>query len=253
MSAATPHAAAYAEQRARDWDDFAARSGPLPDYWAEWARRSHGWRVPVQFLQPLGMDYPAWIEQLAPLRAALVQLDELDLVPPQWLHLTTAHVGFLMASDILWSQVESFYANAAPRIHRIAPFTLRPVGVSVWEDGVYLGVDDGLALREVRRQASLGVPLVREALLAQGSITAEGDSFVPRIALGFFTGRGGAGARRRVLAAIAPYRELSTAELPVTHIKLVRLPVQPHDHYAVIDVVAEIALYGQRYREGYHN
>jgi hypothetical protein len=246
----TPDTSAYADQRARDWAEFTAREQTLPDYWALWEERSHGWRVPIEFLQPIGADSPRSVEPLRPLLDTLAELEEIDPIPVEWMHLTTIHVGFLMATDIMWSQVESFYVNASPRLHRIAPFTLRLGGISATEDGIYLGVDDGLAFREVRRQARLGVPRVHEAMKDDSLLTPEGDLFIPRIEIAVFTGKGD---RRRVVEALEPYLDAEAGELPVTHIKMARVPIQPHDHYHPIDVIAEIILFGENYRQGYHD
>jgi len=41
-------------------------------------------------------------------------------------------------------------------------------GISANEGSLYLGVDDGGSLREVRRQIRLGVPKAAEALKAEG-------------------------------------------------------------------------------------
>ncbi|MEE8422400.1 MAG: hypothetical protein V3S31_06445 [Dehalococcoidia bacterium] len=241
---------AYAEQRARDWAEFEARSEPLADYWAAWEERSHGWRVPIQFLQPIGLDSPKFIEPLKPLLDALEALDEVGVIPVEWMHLTTVNVGFLMATDIMWSQVETFYVNASPRVRRIAPFDLKLGGVSVTEDGVYLGVDDGLTIREVRRQLRLGVPKVHEVLREDPQVGGDSDGYIPTVQLAHFTG---AGERGRVLEALAPYREIEGGVLTQTHIKMARIPIQPTDHYSPIDVVAEIILFGEDYRKGYHN
>lgn len=250
MTAEAADTSTYVEQRGRDWEQFTTRSEALPDYWALWEERSHGWRVPIEFLLPVGLDHPRFIEPLRPLLDALEQLEEVTVIPVEWMHVTTIHIGFLMATDIMWSQVETFYVNAAPRVHRVAPFALKVGGVSADEDGVYCGVDDGLTLREVRRQVALGVPKVNEVMKHDPSITADGDSFVPRIDVAHFTGEGD---RQRVIEALEPYLEAECGEVEIAHVKMARMPIQPHDHYHPIDVVAEIGLLGEQYRHGYHN
>ena len=50
-------ASTYLEQRERDWNAFASSSSDLPDYWGWWEDYSAGWRIPIQFLQPLGSEY----------------------------------------------------------------------------------------------------------------------------------------------------------------------------------------------------
>lgn len=241
----------YAAQRARDWEAFVAGNGATVDYWKRWEEESFAWKFPIEFLQPLGLDSPGVFEPLQPLREALVQLDEVDVPPLEWLHCTYVRVGFLRAVDILWSQVESFYVNASPRIHRIEPFSLQLGGISVADDArIYLGVDDGGGYREVRRQIRLGVPKVYERMREDPLITTEGDRFIPTLDVGFLTGRGD---RRRVVEALEPFREITLGAVPLTHMKMARVPVQPHDHYVELDVIAEIPLLGQDYRKGYHN
>lgn len=241
----------YREQRERDWNAFANARGPLPDYWGLWDGRSFGWRVPVEFLQPLGQEAPTVFDTLEPLLERLRDMPEVELAPVPWLHITWVRVGFLMSTDIMWSQVETFYVNAAPRLRRVEPFTLKVEGVSVADgERIYLGADDGGAFREARRHAKLGVPKVFEVLKNDPLVTPQGDTYVPRIDLGYFTGRG---SRERVIEALEPFRDLVVGEIPLTHLKLARVPIQPHSHYEDIDVVAEIPMLGASHRGGYHN
>lgn len=248
---AQPVAADYRVRRERDWEAFVSADGELPDYWAAWEERSHGWRVPIDFLQPVGLEAPGTFEALNPLLARLREMPEVEVPPVAWLHLTWVRIGFLMAADLMWSQVETFYVNASPRIHRVHPFTLRLGGVSVADgERIYLGVDDGGSYREARQQAKLGVPKIYQVLRDDPNIEGNVDRFMPVIDIGYFTGRG---SRERVIEALEPYRESELGEVPVSHLKLARLPIQPHDHYADIDVIAEIPMYGDDYRKGYHN
>jgi hypothetical protein len=245
---ATP---AYAEQRERDWSAFTSGAGAPADYWARWEETSFSWKFPVEFLQPLGLDSAETFEPLQPLLDALAELDEVEVPPRPWLHTTYVRIGFLRAADILWSQVESFYVNAAPRIRRIEPFSLRLAGLSVADDErIYLGVDDGGQYREVRRQIGLGVPVVHQKMKDDPLITPEGDRFIPTVDVGYFTGRGD---RARVIEVLERYRDVDLGEVPLTHMKMARVPIQPHDHYIDIDVIAEIPLLGAEHRKGYHN
>lgn len=245
-------AEAYAEQRERDWNAFVTASGPLPDFWALWEERSFGWRVPIEFLQPLGLESPDTFAGLEPVYEALRPLQEVDLVPVEWLHTTWVRVGYLMSTDVMWSQVESFYVNAAPRLRRIEPFTLTLRGISVGDgERIYLGVEDAGTYREARRLAKLGVPKVWEVLKQDPLIDAGGnDAFVPVVDIGYFTGKGD---RARVVEALEPFRDLEVGSVDLTHLKLARLPILPHSHYEMIDVVAEIPMLGAAHRGGYHN
>jgi len=178
-------------------------------------------------------------------------MPEVEVAPIPWLHISWVRVGFLMSTDIMWSQVETFYVNAAPRLRRVEPFTLKLGGISVVDgERIYLGADDGGTYREARKHAKLGVPKVGEVLKNDPLITPEGDRYMPRVEFGFFTGRG---SRERVIEALEPYRDLVVGEIPLTHLKMARLPIQPHSHFEDLDVVAEIPMLGAAHRGGYHN
>ncbi|MGE3961449.1 MAG: hypothetical protein AB7F65_07185 [Dehalococcoidia bacterium] len=245
-------AEAYAEQRERDWNSFVTGSGPLTDFWAAWEERSFGWRVPIEFLQPLGLESADTFANLEPVLDVLRGMPEVDIIPTEWLHATWVRVGFLMSTDIMWSQVESFYVNAAPRLRRIEPFTLTLKGLSVaGDERIYLGVEDAGIYREARRLAKLGVPKVWEVLKQDPLIDAGGnDAFVPVVDIAYFTGKGD---RARVAAALEPFRDIEVGQVSLTHLKLARLPILPHSHYEMIDVVAEIPMLGAAHRGGYHN
>ncbi|MPZ99913.1 MAG: hypothetical protein GEU80_11385 [Dehalococcoidia bacterium] len=241
----------YEERRERDWNDFTSRRGALPDYWQLWEERSFGWKVPIVFLQPVGLDAPSAFEPLQALLSELDQIVEVEVPPVPWLHIHYVHVGFLRAVDVLWSQVESFYVNAAPRIRRVEPFSVRLRGISVGDDErIYLGVEDSGQYREVRRQIRLGVPKVHEAMKDDPSMTAEGDTYMPSVDIGYFTGQG---ERQQVIEALERYRDVDLGEVALTHMKMARMPIQPHAHYEDIDVIAEIPLLGAEHRKGYHN
>jgi len=244
-------ASSYLETREREWSAFAAASTPLPDYWGWWEEHSASWKVPIQFLQPVGQEFGDQLAPLAELLEAMGELEELEVPPVEWVHITYIDVGFLRPTDVLWSQVESFYVNAAPRIRRVEPFGLKIGGLSVTDDGqVYLGVDDGGNYRELRRQIRLGVPFVSQKMKDDPLVTADGDAFVPRLPIAFTTGQGDRG---RLVEFLEAHRSVDLGEVRPPHMKLARLPIQPHDHYGAIDVVAEIPLLGADHRKGYHN
>lgn len=244
-------ATSYLETRERDWSAFSTSSAPLPDYWGWWEEHSSGWKVPIQFLQPLGAEFTDELGPLAALLEEMAELDEVEVAPVEWAHLTYVDVGFLRPTDVLWSQVESFYVNSAPRIRRVEPFSVQIAGLSVTEDGqIYLGVDDGGSYRELRRQIRLGVPFVSQKMKDDPLITADGDEFVPRLPIAFTTG---SGDRARLVEFLDAHRDIDLGEFKPPRMKLARLPIQPHDHYGAIDVVAEIELLGADHRKGYHN
>ena len=246
----TPDTSHYAAKRRRDWEAFTSGSGPLASHWERWAEESFDWRPAISFFQPIGKDYPDLAERIQPLFDALEGLEEVELPPASFLHLTAVQVGFLRAADLYWSQVETFYVNAAPRLHRIEPFSIRIGGVSAGLDALYLGVDDGLVFREARRLIALGVPKVYQVFREAGIETGDADAFVPEIPFAYFTGKGD---RARVIEAITPHLDADLGEYPVSHIKMGRIAPDPDIHFSDPDVVAEIILFGKDHRKGYHN
>lgn len=248
--AAADAASEYARRRETDWARFVEAPGSPGDYWANWGEVSYGWRPEISFFQPVGADYPDLADRIAPLREALGGLAGVDLPPERFLHLKFLQLGFLRAVDIYWSQVETFYVNAAPRVHRVEPFTLAVRGVSAREDAVYLGADDGYALREVRRQIALGVPKAAQVFREKGIRTGPEDDFVPDIPVAYLTA---GGDRAAIARAVSPFLEADFGAYPVTHVKMGRVAPDPEVHYPDLDVVAEIGLLGKDYRKGYHN
>ncbi len=244
-------ASTYLERREQDWNAFAASSADLPDYWAWWEDYSAGWRIPIQFLQPLGSEFAEQFKPLGKLMEQLGELDEVVVPPLAWVHMSYIHIGFLRPTDVMWSQVESFYVNAAPRIRRVEPFTMQVGGLSISEDGrIYVGMDDGGTYRELRRQIALGVPFITQKMKDDPLITAEGDTFVPTMDIGFTTGTG---SRQRLIELLEEHRSIDLGEVSPPAMKLARLPIQPYDHYLDLDVVAEVPLLGADHRKGYHN
>jgi hypothetical protein len=247
MTAPVPESTpSYAERRAQDWAAFASSMAPLESFRDRWNTFSNGWKVPIEFAQPVGLDYPGFLEPIQPLLDTLKGMEEIELLPEGYLHLTTVHVGFLMATDIMWSQVESIYVNAAPRLHRLEPFTLRVTGVSADEDGVYLGVEDDGIITEIRRLVRLAVPVVYQ----KARQDAHWEDYLPKIQVAGFTGRG---SRDRVVEAVTPYLEQDITELTVDQVKMSRIPADPQTGFGDLDVIAEIRLYGAAGRMGYHN
>ena len=241
----------YRDARERDWAAFAHVSDPPPDYWNWWEEYSSGWKVPIQFLQPIGQEFGSELAELNNLMQSLDSMEQVSAPPIEWIHITYLDVGFLRPTDVLWSQVESFYVNAAPRIRRVEPFSIRIAGLSVSENGeIYLGIDDSGNYRSLRRQIRLGVPFIAQKANQDPTVVSDEDMFVPRLPIGFTTGRGN---RQQLLDSLSEHRDINLGEFTPPNIKLARLPIQPHDYYIPIDVVAEIPLLGANHRKGYHN
>ena len=151
----------YEQKSQDDWDYFLSSTSQLTDYWSKWEESSENWRIPIQFIQPLGLEYPEQLNPIQNLMDELAELEELEVPPLNWIHMTYIHVGFLSPLDVLWSQVESFYVNAAPRIRRVEPFSIEIRNLSISSDGrVYINIFDNGCYQELRKQISLGVPFI---------------------------------------------------------------------------------------------
>lgn len=236
-----------------------ASVSPATGYWERWEQRSFGWKAAIEFLHPFGRDHAEAFAPLDPLFAALRALPGVEVPPIEWLHATWLHIGFLRADDVLWSQVETYYVGAAPRLRRIEPRAMRLGGIALTDDGrVTLGVEDGGLFREARRQAAIGVMRARATLQADPAMTPAGDTFVPTIDIAYLDAsspRAGA-SEGRVAQAIEPYRALAfgdAGEVTPQHLVLARLSMQPEHHFEALDVVAEIPMLGAAHRGGYHN
>ncbi len=246
MTAPATSAADYAADRARNWEAFVSSSAPLPSYRERWDAFSHGWKVPIEFCQPIGLDYPGFMEPVRPLLDELAKMEEIELFPEGHLRMTTVQVGFLKADDIMWSQVESIYVNAAPRLHRLNPFPLTIGGISAFEDSLYFGVDDGDVVKEIRRLVRLAVPVVYQ----KARDDSHWGDYIPFVRFAGFTGKG---SRQRVVQAVTPYLDARLGEFTVEQAKMARVPADPQTGWGDLDVIAEIGLLGQAARQGYHN
>ena len=239
----TDAAAEYRERRERDWQAFVDGAGPPADYWAGWEERSLAWRPALILLQPVGRDHPTLLEPVQPLLDTLAELEEVDLPPIEFVHLPTLVIGFLASKDISYTQMETICLYASASIVHAEPFSIRVGGISIHEDGLYLGVDDGFRLRDVRRLAAEGAPRVAEALRAEVAASPDGrDDFVPSIPFAYFTG---SGDRRRVVEAVEPYRDAELDEYAVRYIGMGRVLSDEQIHYADLDVMTEVPLRGQ--------
>ena len=236
----------YKQKSQDDWDYFLSSTSRLPDYWSKWEESSENWRIPIQFIQPLGLEYPEQLNPIQNLMDELAELEELEVPPLNWIHMTYIHVGFLSPLDVLWSQVESFYVNAAPRIRRVEPFSIEIRNLSISPDGrVYINIFDNGSYQELRRQISLGVPFIGKKM--NNTIS---ETFIPTMDIAYTTGKGD---KEKLITKLENYRSIDAGTFNLNLMKLARVPIQPHDHYLDLDVIAEIPLLGAQHRKGYHN
>jgi len=142
---------------------------------------------------------------------ALADVPGLDLVPPQWLHLTTQGIGF--TDEITDGTIEQIEAAVRPRLAAIhAPGVLLEAPV-VDPEAVLVPVQPADSIRQIRREirAAIGdvLPVVPE----------DDDGFQPHISLAYSSSNGPAAPVTAALASarVAPARAL------VTHISLIRI------------------------------
>jgi hypothetical protein len=136
-------------------------------------------------------------------------------------------------------------------LRRIPPFSIKLSGVSIDDKGVvYVGVDDSGFYRDARKQARNGVPKVYEVLRDSNEFVDGRDIFIPKLAIGHLSGEGN---RQNLRSLLEDWRTVEFTTIDLTHLQMARIPIMPHDHYAALDVVAQIEMRGENYREGYHN
>ena len=225
-------------------------SAPIEGYWARWEQRSSGWKAAIEFLHPFGRDHAEAFAPLDPLFAALRALPGVEVVPVEFLHATWLHIGFLSADDVMWSQVDTFYVGAAPRLRRVEPRAVRLGGIVLTDGRVTLRIEDDGLFREARRQAALGVPRAQQALDADPAMSSGDDTYSPSIDLAYLDGSASAESVEQVIEA---HREARLSDVTPTHLMLARRSALPERHFDSLDIVAEVPMLGAQHRGGYHN
>ena len=76
------------------------------------------------------------------------------------------------------------------------------------------------------------------------------ETFIPTMDIAYTTGQGD---KEKLISKLENYRSIDAGTFNLDLMKLARVPIQPHDHYLVLDVIAEIPLLGAEHRKGYHN
>jgi 2'-5' RNA ligase len=118
----------------------------MKDHW--WWRPGvrPGRRVLVWHILP--GDQPAVHGLVKEFQDRLAGLDGLDLVPAEWLHMTTQIVGF---ADVIGpAELDEMTAAAAERLGRVDPVTVRLGEVSLFSAAVVLRTRPPRALHPVR-------------------------------------------------------------------------------------------------------
>jgi 2'-5' RNA ligase len=179
----------------------------MEDHWRAGPDADPG-RARLMWLMLVG-DCPQ-VAELARLgQARLAGLDGLDLVPQQWLHMTTLIAGF--ADEITPDQVGVMTGEARRLLARTPPVTITLGGVWYHPRAVMLGVGPPGALDPVLRAAQQAT---RVATGRSGELHAK--PWTPHITLAYSNAAGPAGP---VMAALG--RELPARQTAVTAISVV--------------------------------
>ena len=218
-------------------------------YWKNYETRTHNWKQWICFMIPIGIKNETYSNQLLDSSSQIISIDNYEAFPTKYLYLPISFVGFLKPDGIMWSQVESFYVNASPRLHRIEPFNIQPIKIAYDEENISIIFDDNYAFKEIRRQLQLGVPHINAIYKNKDSYVRNGtDHFMPKIDIGYFTQ-----ASYKKVADKLSNIEISKSELNIDTVYLVRMSADPQIKLSQPDIIAEIPLMGSKYRTGYHN
>jgi hypothetical protein len=158
-----------------DWNVF-RRLDRLADHW--WWRP--GWHPTRRYLTwfILFDDDPGLRVHVARMQAELADLDYLDPVPPDGLHMTIQGVAF--ADELTPDQVAALGAEADRRCADLAPFTLTIGPANGFEAGTFLRSTPWQPVAELRRRLREAVA----AVLGEGRIPeGEPAEFKPHISL----------------------------------------------------------------------
>ncbi len=175
------------------------------------------------WLMPLG-DCPQVAEMARLGQLRLAGLAGLDLVPQQWLHITTLIAGF--ADQITPDQVAVMVGEARQLLASTPPVTITLGRVWYHPRAVMLGVEPPGALNPVLRAAQQAT---RVATGRDGELHT--TPWTPHITLAYSNATGPAGP---VIAALG--RELPTQQTAVTAISLVS---QAPDQLWTWDLITE--------------
>jgi 2'-5' RNA ligase len=139
-------------------------------------------------------DQPGIRDIVRQCQAKLTGSDGLDLVPAQWLHLTTQIVGF--ADEIPQTEIDAMVGGAAARLATTAPIQVEVGKVWFHSEAVMLGIQPPRALDPVRGA-------IREAVAEAVSAhqLADEPDWAPHISLAYSNDAGPAAS---IIAALKP-------------------------------------------------
>lgn len=118
-------------------------------------------------------------------RGQLAHLPGLDLVPTEWLHITTQIIGF--ADEISTAEITAMTASAAKHLQVLSPVTVGLQRVLFHDEGVALGIHPPRALDAVR--AGIRDAIAKEVAVHQ---LADEPDWTPHLSVAYSNSDGSA-------------------------------------------------------------
>jgi 2'-5' RNA ligase len=150
-------------------------------------------------------DQPGLAAALRDVRAALHRMPEIDVIPPQWLHLTLSEAGF--PDEVTEDRVRVVVSAVAGALRDQPPLTVTLGPLTTLPEAAVLAAHPLQALRQLRRT-------VREATAAAGlSPAAPGEEdFWPHVSVGYLNRRTDPSALMAAVSASVPTRTEVTVD-----------------------------------------
>tara|TARA_Y100000741_G_scaffold356641_1_gene333531 strand:- start:163 stop:972 length:810 start_codon:yes stop_codon:yes gene_type:complete len=219
------------------------------DFWVNYEQNTHSWKQWISFMIPLGLKNQELAKNLNSELSGLKDISGINFFPDSYLYLPISFIGYLKPDDIMWSQVESFYVNASPRIHRIEPFDITALEIGLSKDTIYIAFDDNYNFKKIRKQLMLGVPHINKLFKNSDSqVNQEIDYFLPKIDIAYLSNININKVSKKLDTV-----NLKKDKFTVDYVYLVRMSSDPQLKTSDPDIIAEIPLMGKEYRSGYHN
>jgi len=202
---------------AEDWEAF-QRTERMADHW--WWRP--GWRPDRHYLTwYVVFDDQALRDHVAEHQKALADLDYLDPVPADGIHMTVQGVAF--ADELDADAVARIGAQADERTADIEPFTLTVGPIAAYPGGTFLRAAPWRPVAEVRER-------LRDAIateLGTNQVPAEPARFKPHISVNYCNA---APPATEVIRRLAELRQFPPIEVPVTSVSLLELRREGHTY-----------------------
>jgi 2'-5' RNA ligase len=198
-------------------------------------------RQVLAFLVPVHSLFPHLATATAQLREDLQGLRGVEVVPPEFLHVSVQLAGTLGAADTTWSEVERLSLQAGDVIRVAPPFDMKFGPVNAFPEAAIIEVHDGGAIRELRHRLRQVWPRVLRNG-AERLVEGEEDHFLPHMSIAYFDGTANASEVGLVLDR---YRNESFGTVTVDKLELVMTPILNEQHFPSLETITRWELTGQ--------